>query len=204
MNAQYVVVGALALVLVVGGTFFYLNDFELPGQSPTGNIVKDAFELSTGSDLEVMKVEEEGSLHRVVLSDGERVLNAYVTKDGQYIIQNGEQNLIHVENFMQTFEARNDFVACLSDQNAQFYGIIANNNEQLAQHTQMALIQFQVLGGQVGLQGIFQGPGTEGFPEQQVLENGVVWNLNGEMEAGLKTVPQLEEATGCEYNAPEQ
>lgn len=198
MNKHVIALAGVAVIVAAAGGAYFLTSGPFNGTA-TGNLVKDAFELSTGSDLEVMKVEDVGdSLKRVVLSDGDNVVNTHVTSDGQYIVQ----NLVHIKNYTETLEARNDFVSCLSDQNAQFYGILANNNQQLAQHTRMAQLQIQVLGGSNGLQDVFRGPGTAGFPQQQVLNNGLVWRLNGELSNGIKTVPQLEEATGCTYDAP--
>lgn len=192
-------VAAVAAVLVAAGVGGAHVLGLIPGNNaPTGNVVKEAFELSTGSDLEVMKVEDKGSLNRVVLSDGENVINTHVTNDGQFMVR----DFVHLQNFTRTLKAREDFLTCLDDQNAQFFGIMAGNNQQLQQHTRMAQLQIQVLGGTNGLQNIFQGPGTEGFPQQRVLDNGIVWRLNGELSDGMKTIQQLEEATGCTYDAP--
>lgn len=192
-------IAAVAAVLVaagVGGAHFL--GFNPVNGTPTGNAVKEAYELSTGSDLEVMKVEDKGSLNRVVLSDGENVINAHVTDDGKYMVQ----NFVDIKNFTDTLHARNDFISCLEEQNAQFFGIMSGNNQQLQQHTRMAQLQIQVLGGANGLENIFRGPGTEGFPQEQVVNNGIVWRLNGQLSSGIKTIQQLEEATGCTYDQP--
>lgn len=192
------VVGAVVLAAAAGGAYVFAD---IPGlsNSPTGNLV-NAFELSTGSELEVIKTENEGSLTKVTLRQegANEVIDTYVTSDGKYIVQNP----INIGEFTKSLEAREEFISCLSDQNAQFYGIIAGDNEQLAQHTRMTQAQIQALGGQNGLQDIFRGPGTEGFPQEQVVNNGIVWKLNGELSAGMKTTQQLEEATGCSYDAP--
>ncbi len=195
MNGKVVAVLGAVLIAAVAGGMVFTNAFGLLGE-PTGNIAKEALEMETGADLEVLKIESEGSLDRVVLSDGESVINTYVTADGKYIVQNP----VSVSDYMGTLEAREDFLSCVSDQNARFFGIIAQN-EELMQHTQMAQAQIQALGGITGIQDIFQGPGTEGFPEDTVLEHGVVWRLNGEIVPGIQTIPELEEATGCSYDA---
>ncbi len=198
MNVKAVTTLVVVLLAAVGGGAYmtgFLDGFI--GGTPTGQVVKDTFELETGQDLEVMKVEEEGSLNRVVLSDGEQVIETYVTKDGEYIVNNP----INIEEYQGTLEARDTFIACLEEQNAKFFGILADD-EQLSQHNRMAELQIQALGGMNNLNNIFQGPGTEGFPQQQVVQNGVVWRLNGELTNGIKTIQQLEETTGCSYDAP--
>lgn len=196
MNPKaFALVGAVVLLLG-GGAYFYTNG-GLNG-APTGNMVKDAYELARNSDLEVMKVEDEGSLDKVTLRDGDEVFDAYVTDDGKYLVNNP----VLLENYTKTLEARNEFVSCLEDENARFYGIMSQENSQLQNHTRMAQLQIQVLGGANGLQNLFYGPGTEGFPQQQVVQNGLVWRLNGEFSSGVKTLQELEEATGCTYEGP--
>lgn len=195
MNKAGIAVAAVLLAGVAGAAYVFSD--EVPGMTPTGQVAKDAFELSTGSDLEVMKVEDDGSLDRVVLSDGDDVIETYVTSDGKYLVQNP----IDLEQRTETLEARNDFIGCLEEQNARFYGIIAQD-QNLAEHTQATQLQIQALGGLTGLEDLFAGPGTTGFPQEQVTQHGVVWQLpNGEVQGGLMTIPELEEATGCSYDA---
>ncbi len=204
MNTKTVAAGGAALVVAIAAGAYVLGFLPIAG-TPSGNLVKDAYELSTGSDLEVLDVENMGSLDRITLSDGNSVIEAHVTKDGEHLVR----DFVNLQDFKDTLDARNDFVSCLRDQNAQVFGILGNlqMEDQQAQQAvnaavQVAQGQIQILGGQTGLNGIFQGPGTEGFPTERVLNNGVVWRLNGEMVDGPQGIPQLEDATGCTYSAP--
>ncbi|MFB6166797.1 MAG: hypothetical protein ABEJ62_00865 [Candidatus Nanohaloarchaea archaeon] len=165
--------------------------------APTGQVVKEYYELSTGQSAEVLKVEDRGSIDRVVVKpkNSEQVSTFYVTDDGRYIVRNP----VNVDNSTARLRARNDFVSCLSRENATFYGILTSNRT-FAQHTRMARLQIQVLGGVQGLQNVFGGMGT-GNVRRAVLQNGVVWSVDGNFTAGLKTVPQLEKMTGCNYTA---
>lgn len=194
MNWKAIGLVAAVLLAAAGGTAYLTG---LVGDTPTGHVVKDAFEMETGQDLEVLSVEDEGSFDRVVLSDGQEVIETFVTKDGQYIVNNP----IDVDEYTTTLESRQDFLSCIEEQNAQFFGFLGED-EELIQHTQITQAQMQALGGINGLQEIFRGPGTEGFPEDAVAENGVVWRLNGELEPGVHTIPELEDATGCDYDGP--
>jgi hypothetical protein len=204
MKTKAVTAAGAALVVAVAAGAYVLGFVPLGG-SPTGNMVKDAYELSTGSDLEVLKVEDQGSLDKITLSDGDNVLEAYVTSDGEYLVR----DFVDLQDFTDTLDARNEFVSCLREQNAQFFGILGNldmddqqTQQAVNQVVQVTQGQIQILGGQNGLNGIYQGPGTDGFPTERVLNNGVVWRLNGEMVDGPQGISQLEEATGCTYDAP--
>lgn len=182
-----VVIGA---ALIGGGSV--LAD-QLNG-APTGDVARETLELSTGSSLELLKVEDRGSLHRVVLSDGNNVVNTFVTEDGEYIVRNP----LPVANYTRTLEERKEFISCLSDNDAQFFGLITQN-QTFAQHNRMAQLQIQVLGGTTNLQDVFGGPG-QGQVQRAVLNNGLVWQFGDQFQAGLRTVPQLENATGCTYD----
>lgn len=162
--------------------------------TPTGDVARNVMELSTGASLELLKVEDRGSLDRVVLSNGDNVVDTFITEDGEYIVQNP----VPVRNFTRTLEERNAFISCLSGNDAQFFGIVTQN-QTFAQHTRMAQLQMQVLGGTTNIQDVFGGPG-EGQVRQAVLQNGVVWQFGDEFRAGIKTVPQLENATGCSFD----
>lgn len=195
MNRLHGVVAALALAAIVGVSTYAVTT-GVVGGTPTANIVKDTYKLATGSDVEVMKVEEDGVLDKVTLRQGNNVFDAFVTSDGKYLVQQA----LPIDEYTGLLESRDDFLTCLTEQGAQFYGILGSDNQQLAQHTRMAQAQIQVLGGTNGLQDVFRGPGTEDFPQQQVVNNGVVWRLNGELSPGIKTIQQLESATGCTYD----
>lgn len=198
MNVKAVTTLVVVLLAAVGGGAYMTGVLDgFTGGTPTGQLVKDTFELETGKDLELLKVEQNGSLNRVVLSDGQQVIETYVTEDGKYIVNNP----IDLNEYMGTLEARKSFLSCLEEQNAKFFGIMTDNT-QLEQHAKMAQLQIRALGGLNGLHNIFQGPGTEGFPEQQVAQNGVMWRLNGELAEGIHTIQQLEKATGCTYDDP--
>lgn len=187
-------VAVIAVLLLVGGGYLYTSGYLSPG-APTGEVVKNYYELSTGRTAEVLSVEDKGSIDRVVVrpKNSNQVSSFYVTEDGKYIVNNP----INVRNSTAKLQARNDFVSCLSSKNATFYGIISSNRT-FATHTRMAQLQIQVLGRGQGLQDVFGGPGT-GQVRNAVLQKGLVWRVDGKFSPGLKTVPQLEKLTGCNY-----
>ncbi|MFB6295139.1 MAG: hypothetical protein ABEI97_05240 [Candidatus Nanohaloarchaea archaeon] len=195
---------ALAVVIVVAGIGGYAVVGGVPGGAATGDVVR-ALELSTGTDLEVLSVEDQGSLDRIVLSDGSNVIDAYVTDDRRYLVQatrNGQvvQGFVHLNNLTRSLEARNNFISCLQEENARFFGL-ASQNANLTRHTRLTQLQFQVLGGLSAAADLFGGPG-QGRLRQLVLQNGVVWTVNGQLNAtGVQTVPRLEQMTGCTYGA---
>lgn len=189
-----ILAGVAAVLLVAGFGYAYTSTDFLNG-SPTGQVVKDYYELSTGNTAEVLTVEDLGSMDRVVLkpSNSRQVSTFYVTDDGEYIVRNP----VNVDNSTRKLEARNEFVSCLSTENATFYGVLTSNRT-FAQHTRMTQLQLRVLGGSQGLQDVFGGVG-QGRIRKAVLQNGIVWSVDGNFTAGIRTIPQLEKMTGCNY-----
>ncbi len=195
MNRTPVVVAA-ALLVAVGGGALAVQDRIATG-TPTGQVVKETVGLTTGNQLEVMDVEPFGdSLDKVTLRQGDQVTDYYVTQDGKYLIQ----NMVPIADYRQRQEARNDFISCLDGSGATLYGVLGNS-QQLAQQTRVTQAQIQLLGGINGLDAIFGGTGESQEVQQQVVQNGVVWELNGQLQPGLKTVADLEQVTGCTYDA---
>lgn len=197
------VAAAAALVVVVAAG---VAVYTFSAGTPTGQAVERAMELSTGNDLEVLSVENQGSLDRIVLRQqgSDRVTEVYATSDGQYIVSNP----VDVANYTRQLEARSSFLSCLGG-NATFYGIISQN-ANLTQYNQLAQLQVQALGGPVGIAPVFGGPGQgetvtvqgQQVPVNQlVLQNGVVWQIGDEVSTGIMTVDQLEDSTGCTYDA---
>ncbi|MCJ7479411.1 MAG: hypothetical protein MUP63_04510 [Candidatus Nanohaloarchaeota archaeon QJJ-7] len=187
------VIGAFAVIVILGivGGLIYVQD----SGSSTSEAVREMYELSTGTEMEVLDVEDRGSIDKFILKpvDGDQVTEAYVTEDGRYIVSDP----VSIENYTRQAKARNNFVSCLSDEGARFYGILSSN-QTFAQHSRMTQLQMQVLGGNQGIQDVFGGPG-QGQIRNAVLQSGVVWNVDGNFTSGLRTVPQLEEMTGCNY-----
>lgn len=198
--------GALVLAVLVGvGSYFYGDG--LPGGTPTGDAVREALELSTGSDLEVLRVEDEGSLDRVVMSDGSNVIEAYVTEDRKYLVQATSQGQVlqgftPLHNLTRSLRASNRFVSCLDRNNATFYGVVSSD-QRFSPHTQMVQLQIQVLGGAPALQ-VFGGVGPQQL-QPLVLDfnqtRGIVWQVNGSLRGGLHTVQMLEQRTPCTFDA---
>ncbi|MDY6769934.1 MAG: hypothetical protein SVU88_03095, partial [Candidatus Nanohaloarchaea archaeon] len=191
---------AVLLVGAAAGGYVYLGGGA--GGAPTGMVVQ-ALELSTNSDLEVLQVEDRGSLDRVVLSDGSTVINAYVTEDRKYLVQatsNGQvvQGFVPLRNLTRTLQARNSFISCLDRRNATFYGV-ASNNRTLAPYTRSMQAQLQVLGGQQALQ-LFGGVGPRQIQRLVFDYNrtrGIVWQVNGSLSGGVHTIPMLQQRSGC-------
>ncbi len=203
-GTRTVIAGALVLAVVAGAGFYV---YDGSGQGPTAQAVRTAMELSTNSELEVLSVEDKGSLDRVVLSDGSSVINAYVTEDRKYLVrstQGGEvvQGFAALDNLTRTLVARNRFISCLGEQNATFYGV-ASGNQSLAQYTQSTQAQLNVLGGQPALR-LFGGLGPQQV-RAQVLNyeatRGIVWQIGDQFFPGLQTVQTLEQRTDCTFGS---
>lgn len=198
--------GALVLLVAAGAGAYVYSD-GLSGGGATGAAVKEALELSTNTELEVLQVQDEGSLDKVVLSDGSNVVNAYVTEDRKYLVRatrNGQvvQGFTPLANLTRTLEARNDFISCLAQHNATFYGV-ASSNRSLALYTRSTQAQINALGGQPAL-ALFGGLGPQQVRPLVLNYNqtrGIVWQLGGQLRGGVHTIPMLEQRTDCTFTA---
>lgn len=191
MDRRHVAAAFVLGVLLTAGAMTALDR-----DAATGKIAVEVSELATGGEVELLTVEDRGTFDRVVLrpSGTDRVTELHVTSDGKYILQDP----VSVENFTRRAESREALVSCLEQRNATFYGLVTSNRT-LAEHARMAQLQFQVLGGVQQAAPVFGGPGEEAV-RAAVMENGVVWRINGSYLPGVRTVGQLESLVGCRYS----
>lgn len=154
----------------------------------------ETLEQRSGQDLELITSTRENGLQKIQVKDQQDTLQTYyMTPDGERVVE--EQNLIDYSNFKKNVKASKEFSQCLNDRNFVMFG----NQSQ-----QTTLYQIQVLGGANMVSDFYADVG-DNQTLQQALRLGIqripAFYYNQSVIEGVHTVPQLEEFTGCKYNA---
>jgi len=186
----------LILGLILGFVLMLLLDYRLGviSSEEAGKRVKDAYELATGSTVEVVSVMKESGMYKVIAKTTDflgqtTMLEVYVTSDGRMMIQ----NTLKLDEFTRSLEKQREFIDCLNQKGLEIYGI-SNSTA-----TQLQLVQ--VLGGSRFLSQIYID--CVGANLQVCLDAGVesVPSIvyQGDVYEGVKTLEWFEDKTGCVF-----
>jgi hypothetical protein len=120
----------LILVLAVALAFSFIqNNFVVSSQNEAVENVKDVYELLTESEVEVLKVDDVGSLYNVLLrmklSTGDMLTEVFASKDGKYFSE--AANVIESAGFAERLTREKDFAECLFGKKLLVFGV---SNEQ--------------------------------------------------------------------------
>lgn len=175
---------SLVIGLLAGAAVYHLSMGNV-SESEASSIVTDAFEAQ-GINVSVASVESESpSIYRVIIESGNGLQNVFVSKDGQYILNNP----VNANDYTETVSAQYEFNQCLGENNVT---VIGSSQQQATQQ------QLQVL-GTAGLEGVYVEANQQ--LAQQLNASGVealpVTAYNDEFYQGVQTREFYSELTGC-------
>ncbi len=178
------VIISLIVGLLAGAAVYHLSMGNV-SEHQASSIVADAFEAQ-GLEVEVASVESESpSIYRVIIESGSGLQNVFVSKDGQYILNNP----VNAEDYTETVSAQYEFNQCLGRNNVT---VIGSSQQQATQQ------QLQTL-GTAGLGNIYIEANQQ--IAQQLNQSGVqtlpVTSYNGEFYQGVQTREFYSDLTGC-------
>ena len=175
---------SLIVGLVAGAAVYHLSMGNV-GEDQASSIVTEAFEAQ-GVNVSVASVESESpSIYRVIIESGNGLQNVFVSKDGQYILNNP----VNANDYTETVSAQYEFNQCLGRNNVT---VIGSSQQQLTQQ------QLQTL-GTAGLGNVYVEANQQ--LAQQLNQSGVqtlpVTSYNGEFYQGVQSQEFYSELTGC-------
>ncbi len=183
----------IIVVLVVVIAFMSLqNTLVMGSQQGVLEDIENVYEMLTGSDVEVLTVNDEGNVYKLLLRlklpGGDTLREVYATKDGRFFSESG--NFIEVSELMDRLSKERDFAECLKDKGFLVFG--QNNQPETLQ-------QLLVIGNFANNVYV----DCSGANLQACLQLGVqrvptiVYNRMN--YTGIKTREWIESLTGCEY-----
>ncbi len=192
-KGKFLPVITLIIGLILGSILMLLLDLRLSDISTdeAGKRVKNAYELVTGSSVEVIGVLKESGMYKVIAKTTDylgqtTMLEVYVTPDGKLM----SQRILKLEELTHSLERQREFIECLNEEGLKIYGISNNTATQL---------QLQVLGGSRFLGQIYVD--CVGANLQTCLDAGVVTvpsiAYQGDVYEGVKTLEWFENETAC-------
>ena len=175
---------SLVIGLLLGAAVYHLSMGNV-SEDEASEMVQSAFEAQ-GVNVSVASVETESpSIYRVIIESGNGLQNVFVSKDGQYILNNP----VNADEFTQTVSAQYEFNQCLSRNNVT---VIGSSAQQATQQ------QLKTL-GTAGLGNVYLEANQQ--LAQQLNQSGVqnlpVTSYNGEFYQGVQTREFYSELTGC-------
>lgn len=178
------VIISLVIGLLAGAAVYHLSTGNV-SEDEASEMVQSAFEAQ-GINVSVASVESESpSIYRVIIESGNGLQNVFVSKDGQYILNNP----VNADEFTQTVSAQYEFNQCLGRNNVT---VVGSAGQQATQQ------QLQVL-GTAGLGNVYVEANQQ--LAQQLNQSGVqtlpVTSYNGELYQGVQTREFYSELTGC-------
>lgn len=158
--------------LLLGATGYHLSMWNV-SENKASEMVQGAFEAQ-GVNVTVASVASESpSIYRVIIESGNGLQNVFVSKDGQYILNNP----VNAADYTETFSAQNEFNQCLGTNNVT---VIGSSTQQATQQ------QLQTL-GTVGLENVYFEVNQQ--LAQQLNQSGVqtlpVTSFDGELYQGV-------------------
>lgn len=181
------------LVLVVILAFMFLQNTLLAGsQKQVVDSVESVYELLTDSDAEVLSVNDEGYVYKVLLRlklvGGDVLREIYATKDGRFFSEAG--NVIEVSSFMERLSREKDFAECLKTKGFIVFGQKSEPN------TLQQLLEIGNFANRVYVDCV--GANLEACVQLGISEiPTIVYNQMN--YTGVKTRAWVESLTGCEY-----
>jgi hypothetical protein len=121
---EMVYIGVILVLVVMLAFMFLQNTFVTGSQKQVLDSVESVYELLTDSDAEVLSVNDEGYVYKVLLRlkliGGDVLREIYATKDGRFFSESG--NVIEVSSFMERLEREKDFAGCLKTKGLLVFG----------------------------------------------------------------------------------
>ncbi len=117
-------IGIILVLAVIMAFMFLQNTLIEVSQRQVLDNIKSVYGLLTESEVEVLSVNDEGYLYRILLrlklSTGDVVREVYATKDGKFFSESG--NIIEVSGFMESLSKEKDFTECLRTKGMLVFG----------------------------------------------------------------------------------
>jgi hypothetical protein len=153
-----------------------------------------ALEQSTGQNLEIVSSTEENGLYKIqIKNQNDQLSTYYITKNGELVAQ--DSSFTDFGQFKNTIEAQAQFSNCMSERDVVMFG----NQSQRA-----TAAQIQLLGGPNQVSDIYADVNNEQVLQQAVqlgVSSTPAFLYQNSTAQGVQTIPQLEDFTGCTYQA---
>lgn len=118
VNIYKLVIVILVIALIIVG----LRDFMAFGGSGAVTKVQDVYELLSEGDVEILKMEEESGLYKVLMrvktENTDNLQEVYITKDGSLITD----KIIVTEDYRVELERERTFADCLKEKGVLIFG----------------------------------------------------------------------------------
>lgn len=203
---NYWLVLSVVLILVLVGLLFLPNNLTCYSISETkaGELMEDYLNGLVGGGVELIEVNDEGSLYEILVLYQNQEIPVYMTKDGEYFIQgidklSGEvivdtptntQTQSNTEYSEEDLEKVKEFIGCLKESNFVVYG--ANWCGYTKQVVDLfggfdiiSPIYVECVGQE---QWCYETEGVQGYPTIKV---------SGEDYSGARNFEAFAQATGC-------
>jgi hypothetical protein len=121
---EMIYIGVIVVLAVILAFSFLQNTIMAGSQKQVLDRVGEAYELLTEGDAEVLSVNDEGYVYRILLrlklTGGDVLREVYATKDGRFFSESG--NVLEVSNFMERLEKEKGFAECLRTKGFLVFG----------------------------------------------------------------------------------
>lgn len=152
-----------------------------------GQTVSETLGNSSGSNFEVVSVDERSGLYEIDLSAQEQLQTVYVTKDAELF----STAMTSLSALQETVALQRSTESCLNSENVTLYGNITQQETQL---------QIQAMGGTNRVDGYYQDVNQEGVL-QQAVDRGVqalpAFVHDGEVLSGVNNLSAVRGFAGC-------
>ncbi|MFB6075690.1 MAG: hypothetical protein ABEK17_00960 [Candidatus Aenigmatarchaeota archaeon] len=178
--------------LIMGLTVFLIYNFALTGnisKEEAGEKLKEIYTLSNpNQNIQISSVTEEHGLYKVIVKSDNRLHEVYTTKNGEVFIRNPSQ----IDKLHSRLRETQDFIDCLEEKDVRLYGIVNQTATQA---------QIQILGGTTFASQLYTSCGGQNVERctEQGIERVPSIKIGDQVMTGVKTVPQIENATGCTF-----
>ena len=180
------------LVLIIIGLLVF-NTFAMGDKTKAEQNVKDLYKIITGSDVEIIKMQEQNSLYKVSVrfkgADGRDTLtDTFVTKDGMFLTD----RLLDIQQQKSLLTNQSAFANCVADKRIAVLGISTDQATQ---------IQLQVLGAFSNrLYVDCSGQSAQICQQLNITQYPTIFN-NGTLVQGPLNVNWFEQNLGCYMTA---
>lgn len=121
---EFLYVVVIIILAAAIGYMFLQNTLVIGSQQSVTEKVTEVYKLLTENELEVLNVEDEGNLYKILLRlkipSGDVLREVYATKDGKFFSEAG--SVFETEGFMDRLTKEKNFVECLKTKGVLVFG----------------------------------------------------------------------------------